>query len=330
MKDFEIMLERNEAMARPEVTITKISEGFGFGSGSISAEAVAETAGADAIAAAEAVILNPDSSLVAIDIDSDGHAVDDDGCSDGRAVKRVFQGPVEKAKSLQRPKVFGGGATMLAASMIGLGKSQNQPIQELFNESVDTLKDNMMNFGAHTSEHVAAGRESIDSGCGAIDRAPDVIAAIGNNREHITQAINALGLSNEGLDEVLDAYQAYAQAVANQPYAGRNVVSDIIDEGKIVKQLEGNHQEYFIIINMVRDNTINQSVIREATNDQVQAFVIDMWRLEDLSKLLSQDPREQHKALLSELVYTLGTSAVLTAGDQRIYTVTETPALVAA
>ena len=56
------------------------------------------------------------------------------------------------------------------------------------------------------------------------------------------------------------------------------------------------------------------------TEDQAQIFGVDVWRMKDIAdKLHSGQPDRQHKALLSELVYTLGEAAVLTKGDVPVY-----------
>src|SRR4051794_11956635 len=118
-------IERNAEYMEQDYTARKIADGLGYGEGSISAAALKEQVGDEVFAAAEHVINSPD-ILIAVDHDDNGELVDDDGCGDGRKWKRVFRGAVEKARSLNRAKVFGGGAAMAAATLIGRGEAHGK------------------------------------------------------------------------------------------------------------------------------------------------------------------------------------------------------------
>jgi hypothetical protein len=84
----------------------------------------------------------------------------------------------------------------------------------------------------------------------------------------------------------------------------------------VIKMLNGEHKERGIVLNHIAGYTVNQRKIRESTQEQAQVFAVDVWRMNDIAMQLFPGQYDlQHKAILSELVYTLATSAVLTRGD---------------
>lgn len=312
--DFDI--ERTE-MDKPRFVVQRISEGFGFGEGSISGhvENVEVLQSMDT-----AIEQNPD-IIVAIDKDDHGKVIDDDGCGDGRGVRLTTRLGRKLERSLNRAKVFGGAAAMTAASRIGLGKARNRNLNELFDDALDELDEKQIDFGAHTADHVAPGREEKDSGCGAIDGAPAIIPAAVKHENEIRGVIKFLGSPDEGLDEVFDNFKDYGETIPSQPeYRGLRVVNRIKSMGKVLKELFGPHREKRIVINTVPGFTVNQALIREITGGKAQVFAFDSWRLEDIAaKLYPEDTSARQKALLSELVYTLGVASVLTPGDMPVY-----------
>jgi hypothetical protein len=240
---------------------------------------------------------------------------DDDGCSDGRETVEVYNKHGEiTSRWLNRAKVFGGSVAMTAASLIGLGMARGKLLQEVFNESVDTLEKRKINFGAHTDSDA----EGSNSGCGAIDRAPEAIVAALKYENNIRQVITILGVDTGSLDDVFTNFRHYVsnEMARPQKYSGSKVMKHILSAGKVIKRLGGHHQERRVVINQVRGHTVNQKLIRDVTGGKGQVFAVDTWRLEDIAAgLFPKDTELQHQALLSELVYTLGTSAVLTKGD---------------
>lgn len=117
----------------------------------------------------------------------------------------------------------------------------------------------------------------------------------------------------------------------DEGYAGQEVAAAILGCGKVVKQLEGGHKEWFVVLNTAKGFTVNQEAVRAVTGGEVQVFGVDVWRMQDLAERLYPDnPSAQRQAFLSELVYTLAVSATLTKGDLPVYLIEAAPALVAA
>lgn len=315
-----------EERAMSEVTITRLADGLGYGEGTISTAERTDVTAED-IAAGEAII---ESELVLVDVDRDknGEPIDDDGCGDGRGVKEIWEGLTQRFKSLHRAKVFGAGVAMAASDEIGSGHAKGKSVKSVFLGAIDTLKAHGLNFGGHTDDH-AHGEKC---GCGAIDKAPEVVENAVRFQAQIAESIQTLGVDDTGLDEIFDHYAAFVDAQpADEPYSGAEVMSAIQGDGRVTKRLEGDHKEFFIVLNMVSGKTVDQEAIRAATGGKLQTFAVDVWRLQEIAqKLHPEDAQAQQQALLSKLVYTLAVGATLTRGDLPVYVINTADALVAA
>ncbi|HUB93351.1 MAG TPA: hypothetical protein VMB52_02505 [Verrucomicrobiae bacterium] len=300
-----------------QLTITKISDGLSVGDGSISGAAITVGAGSDVMVQVDEAIASPE-VLVDVSCDDNGQQIDDDGCGDGRPVKVVMRGHELLHRSLNRAKVFGGGSTMTVADLIGFGTS-NDTLLATFRDAVNELAKKMINFGAHTAEHVTSPNKC---GCGAIDEAPAVITWAAEHHDSITRQFEALGVSTEGLNDILDNYTLFAQRIAGQSFNGADVMQLIVDRGKIVKQLGGVHVEARIVLNYVPNKTLNQSLIHSVSGGKVDIFGVDVWRMQELAADLHPgNGQAEYHAFQAMLVYTLAVAAVLTKGDLPVYTI---------
>ncbi|GAC1571859.1 MAG: hypothetical protein NVS3B23_06460 [Candidatus Saccharimonadales bacterium] len=308
----------NEAV-KDDMTVVRFTDGLGFGSGGISHNERKTHLDEKTIQAVEAMINSP-AILVALDVDKQGSPVDDDGCGDGRGTKRIFEGLDQRYRSLHRSKVFGGGSAMGVAAAIANGESTGKDLNTSFHESIENLKSKHIGFGAHTDEH--SQEKPHDCGCGAIDKAPLVVQNVVQYRNEIRATLRALGIESVYEEEVLNTFQSYAQEITNQPYSGQLVADEIISNGKIVKELAADHREMYIILNTVPGMTVNQNSIRTISDDQVQTFAVDLWRVKELAeKMYPLDVAKQEKAYLGEVIYTLSAAATLTTGDLPVYIV---------
>lgn len=309
--------EEFESM-KPLLIVEKITDGLEFGHGTISGDIDKELyKKVDDIVHSQDILVKVDKY--------------DDGCGDGRGVSKIFKGGEEvETPNLHRPKVFGGSLAMAVSTRIGLGvTSEKDPVDE-FAATVRELAQKDIKFGAHTDNH-AHGK---NCGCGAIDRFPEIVQAAVRYEEEIREVINILGMGTEGEDEDLENvfrgfFAVRAWSDEDVDYAGSEVMGTVNSEtNAVVKELDGAHKEVAIVLNGVKDYTVNQSLIREKTNDEAQIFAVDVWRLADLAGRLyaGEDVSTQRKALLSEVVYTLATAAVLTKGDLPVYLVTDAKA----
>ncbi len=294
-----------------EFETIRISDGLGFGEGAISGEADPHV-----LALADEAIRSDD-ILVPISRDEHGNIIEDDGCGDGRSVKLIFRLKQFFNRSLNRAKVFGGAVAMTAASLIGAGQADGSSVGETFSSAIKLLNERNMDYGAHTDEH-ASGE---NSGCGAIDNAPKIIRSAVKYESQIRAVIDVLGADTSELNTVYKNFYDYVDKLpAAEDYSGRRVMGKIMRAGKFVKQLAGKHHEKYILLNAVRDYTVDQELVRRATNGRAQVFAVDIWRMEDIASGLNpHDTTAESQTYLSELIYTLATSAVLTKGDLPVY-----------
>ena len=219
--------------------------------------------------------------------------------------------------NIDSTKVFGGGATMASVALLGLGEiSENAEAQ--FNLGIETLYELGIKYGAHDDEHANAPF----CGCGAIDKYPEIILATQLFSEDIKNSL--IGLFGDDFDEAIfnNVMENYQKATKTNfgSYAGLNVKNAILNKGAVVKKLGGNHQEDFVILNFIKGTTFNQYGLYEYTNNKVQAFSVDVWRLQEYAEKISQHKKgSKNVAMYSMLIYTLATSAVLTDGSQKIF-----------
>lgn len=312
-------LERTGEMTRQDFVTTRISDGLQFGHGTISGLAEA----AEVLHSVDNTIHGSEDILVPVDRLDSGRFIEDDGCGDGREVAEIFAGQKVFKRSLHRSKVFGGATAMTAASLIGTGQAGQNALSEVFSTAINTLEDQDIDFGAHTDEQASGD----NCGCGAIDRAPEAVLAALKYEQPIRDVINALSTDTGQLDTVYKHFRQYVrQMPAEAPYSGREVMDQIVGSGKVVKKLGGEHRERRIILNTIREYTVNQGLIREETDHQAQAFAVDIWRLSDIAdRLFPRSQRRRDQAYLSELIYTLAIAAVLTKGDLPVDMIERTP-----
>ncbi len=316
----------NEIDLNPEtlrrVSSLRITDGLGFGEGGIS-HTERKDVTPEILARVENLLTSPD---ILIPVDAD-----DDGCGDGREVGVIYEGDEIRKHSLNRSKVFGGGAMMSAAARIGLGHAKGENLHQTIDEAKSLLIDRGLPYGAHTGPH--ANEEKSD--CGAIDNAPIIVSNVEKYRNEIAGTITALGIDTTGLDEVIDAFGEYGEAIQEQDYSGAKVVEGIRREGRVVKALKAEHLEMYIVLNNVRGMTINQEKVREISGGMVQVFGVDIWRMQEQAGFVYPEDKgfsdaDRHEAFLSELSYTLSTAATLTKGDLPVYMVSSQPELIAA
>lgn len=100
--------------------------------------------------------------------------------------------------------------------------------------------------------------------------------------------------------------------------------------GKVVKDLADDHLERRIVLNTIPGYTVNQELVRRATGGRVQVFATDLPRLQQIAEKLYDNPEDQRKAFLSQVIYTLGVAATLTKGDLPVYVIESESQLVAA
>lgn len=298
------------------LVVTEIApDGLGFGEGSISYRAREKEVGSETIVKARKAIMS-DRILVPVARDSKGNIIRDDGCSDGRGVLKIYKGVKEFiGKSLHRAKVFGAGLTMGLAGRIGVQGLQADNLEDEFEATADQFDKQGLEYGAHSDMHA----KGHNCGCGAIDKAPIIIGNAIKFEDQIRASLDVLGASEDLRDQVFAHYRVAAKKLADKPYAGKTIWNKIRSRDKVNKELGDEHLEMFVVLNAVRDTTVDQELVREVTGGKVQVFALDLWRLVDIAKQQYPEDQKAAAALLSEQVYTLATAGTLTAGDLPVF-----------
>ncbi len=281
------------------------------------------------------IVKNDDEVFVAVDSEAN-----DDGCGDGRPVKRVFRvidsltGKVkEYSKSLRRAKLFGGG---LIASSSMWRSVEGAPLsaQTVMSDRAflsQQLRERRLQYGAHTDNR-AHGEKC---GCGAIDRYDEITQNAVHFREQITRTLSILYgdefVENESAIE--DVFSVYA-TLDSQYFdgaTGRKTMEFIERDGAIVKELADGHLEDIVVLNDVDGTTLDQEMLREklrakGLSADIQAFVVDIWRGRMYAELVADIAAQQgmdrmlayRRAYADFLIRTCAVSATLTAGDQPV------------
>jgi hypothetical protein len=320
--DQEEHVQTSEIDTPAKTEVIELAEnGLGFGEGAIS---VSDRLGSEEDGLSQENLdktregIRSPLILKRIGADDEGSPVRDDGCPDGRGVLVVFDRFKEYGKSLARPKVFGGGATMAFSALVGLGQAKEGPT-ETFEAAAGLLEEREVDYGAHSDDHATGSA----TGCGAIDRAEDIIANVSKYNREIADTMysvaRAVGHDSETLggniDFVMDNFRTFKNNCDGQS-TGADRLKCIEKRNKIIKKLRGDHQEVRIVLNTVEDHTVDQEYIRTLSEEKAQVFGVDVWRLQEISEgMFPGDEQAKERSFLSMLAYSLGTAATLTKGD---------------
>lgn len=313
--------------------------GFGFGTGSINVKQQlgigALTYGALIVGAG--VIENDNRVFKKVDPEAK-----DDGCGDGREAKIVYcmrdGKKVAFKRSLLRAKIFGGGlvvfTSMMRSSVWGENISESTILSDR-EKAADILRGLKIAHGGHTDNHA----KGDNSGCGAIDRYPEITAnalAFRTDIERILRLV--LGEDYSVYEADIEAVFGVYEAEVKQQYryfadaAGAKTRDLLERSGAVIKELADDHLEDFVIINDVEGETFNQRIFDDVLREQgvvgtAQAFVVDLWRGRMYAKLASKEAARQgqnasiafRRAMVDFLIRTLATAGTLTGGDQPVF-----------
>jgi hypothetical protein len=313
-------------ISNDDFTVVRLADGLGFGDGSISRhEREAMPGNEDLAYVTDRALRSPD-ILVPVGRDDNGEFIEDDGCIDGRPVAdefgAVFRGMQILKSSLHRPKVPGGGVNMVFAARVGMGLDQGQTPDVIFDNSIAQAESRNLKVGAHIDGHA----HGPNCGCTALDKPAEHFMATKLYRPQIAETVQLLAGHAPELHAirrdgnvgpgVLDHYVKAAESTMKvEDFSGKLVVDKLVQANAVVKRLDEDHRETRIALNEIEDTTINQAFLREQTDGRAQVFGFDVWRLNRINEKLYDDPAEQRVALLSQLVHSLGITAVLTKGD---------------
>jgi hypothetical protein len=310
--------------------ITHLPKGLGFGHGTISKKLRLNTKDLDeaALEAARELINDPESYTYT------EHG--DDGCGDGRDTALTYKLESGNSASLDgarrtfrrpghRAKVFGGGLIMAwIMDRIVAGAPKNGQTALADRTAVaKKLRTIPLAFGGHTDNHASGD----NCGCGAIDKSRDIVKAAITYCDYIEDILKVIlgdHFSAAAFDRVMDEYILLAKNDAYMVDAQGDKTRRLLEKaGAVIKELNGSHNEVFVILNYVPGTTFNQTKLNTITDSKVQAFAVDIWRIDAYAEAVARwhksDKQAYDTALCAGLVYTLAAAAVLTDGSQEIF-----------
>jgi len=274
----------------------------------------------------------------------------DDGCIDGRPSQYEISYYIDqhpKAINHEHARVAGGGYITSLAMACGQDTLHESADIDLRN-ATENLDNQGTNCGAHTGEH----RHGDNTDCGANDRLKIIFENSIINRGDIAQTsktiLDTAGFAfNQAIfDSVLNQW---SKILTNDEYFSNStgesrfgvIESKIIKAHKNsqnekpvanIKQLSGDHNEDFIILNFVKNQTFSQGKFAHLlakyfpeldSKNHAQTFVVDIWRIVELAKANSKldDSSQQEatfkKSLYAGIIFQIATAATLTDGTLR-------------
>ena len=274
-------------------------------------------------------------------------------CVDGRCeedvgiipIQNLWRFPIElidlkhniEAEQELGPQVPGG----VPGATITLRLSRKEPPDNItftqdFNNIYQVFIDNDLDPGAHTDDQEHT-RDQV--GCGAIDGVVQILEALANEelRERHLELVKMIIGTVERETGVEFNQKIYDEIINNAKATKVNKQS--IDEKKnaisklkngikgTVKTLKGKHKEIFILINCIKDTTLDSKQFSIA-NYGLQAFNYDFWRSLEIADILDESSEklydfDKQRFIMARVMYAVATFMALTDGSLEVILRTE-------
>lgn len=334
-------MSKYETLEQSKVVLLA-EHGLGFGEGTISVQAQLRSGelSPEALTIGREIIMNdPD---VFVPVDEDAY---DDGCGDGRPAKTVFR-RIDSAtgktkeyfkKSRRRAKLFGGGLVAASSMWRTVVGSPNDGETVLGDRQfiAAELAKNTIQFGGHTDSH-ASGE---NCGCGAIDKYPEITAMALTYQPQIVSVLESLYGDDfaDNSANIERVFNRYSELVENTDYfsnaSGKASMDVLLEAGAIIKELDANHLEDFIVLNDIDGTTFDQrtfdaKLVAAGIESTAQVFVVDTWRgrmyADAIATIAARTvenvdvQQARQDAYADFLIRTLAVSATLTQNDQPV------------
>lgn len=292
---------------------------------------------------------------------------EDDGCIDGRCVNElaVPDGDHFNTKrvidnsSNERAKVAGGGLVTGLAMFKAIGEDLVSPDEDLKYLAEEFAKQGVY-CGAHTGSHGSIKNQKTD--CGANDRFDEILKNTIDNQDDVEgivkELLKPLGVSvgNGVLSSDLRNWNHVLTQTNNFAFSSGSSRLESIKDGilaaqdsnhnedkvTVIKNLEGNHNEIFLVVNYAQGLTFSQTKLREALHedypdvdlsDLPQVFALDIWRIDQLAQAVARIPKKHSteprtvdetnqrylQALYAGTAFQVGTYVSLTDGSLPVF-----------
>lgn len=182
--------------------------------------------------------------------------------------------------------------------------------------------------GGHDDDHA----EFPNTGCGAIDRMPEILERIADPKSQdiiydYTKAIVGESFSDDEFNTVLQHYRELETPKAKRSYLLQSPKGEYQYKKSTLEALRGHnpssietmsgkHNEIAVVINKVKGVTFHRDLFCWDSNNEAQIFNYDFWLSEELANYIyPTKPKAGLRFLISRAIYAVGTCMVLTDGS---------------
>jgi len=342
----------NESLREKEFeAIEMMPEGFGFGDpeASISYEKQKSKELFEALDARTREIILSGDALVDI-------TALDDGCVDGRPTVGIVVQTEDGQEVLpihvpnkERPKLAGGGYTTSHTMRLGVGIKGSDADSDL-KETGLVLADYNIVCGAHIASSHSHTADDVTTGCAANDKVKTALNNAADADKFKAKIIDttdrllrAAGVEPQDGSLELVANN-WAKATADESYfenssgksrqdvifATQEAVNDASgkeDKVAVTKELEGEHNEWYFVLNLIPGKTFSQAKLLEllkadfpdvAPKDLPQVFVADAPRIVELANGAVGE-EDVSLAIAAGVMYQVAVKSVITDGSLPVF-----------
>jgi len=254
-------------------------------------------------------------------------------CIDGRKSKHVAEVNGREELLAERLGPQSAGGSPVGALSHRIAEWDERPQANIIDDTVSTI--NLYSrlglpslVGAHDDDHA----EFPNTGCGAIDRMPEILERIVDPKSekivrYYSQAIVGEGFDDEQFDVVMDRFRQlesdkgrrqYLLEKSNGQYEYKKQTLDALrtHNPKSVETMSGGHREFAVVINKHKGTTFHRDLFCWDSGNEAQIFNYDHWLSEERANYIYTDSPTLHlRFLISGAMYAVGTCMVLTDGS---------------
>lgn len=212
-----------------------------------------------------------------------------------------------------------------AALAYRLGVDDSDLTKATFFDDAESMIDTFLRLdlspGGHKDDKADNGR----AGCGALDSMSAIVANMTNSQlvedhKRLVKTLLADDFSRDDYLRILGA-ALVLQSRSDEYFRDNVKVLDTLEQKApgSVSVLEGNHQEAYVLVNLVEGTTFSSN--RFSAELGVQAFGYDLWRSKQLAKrlfVMSRSGGSYGRFIHARVMITIATLMTLTNGSQHI------------
>lgn len=264
-------------------------------------------------------------------------------CVDGRPIEGYPENREQMRKRELGPQGAGGTPGAALSFLLAEGHGSDKYSETArFSKDMGTFASDLNKLGFEVGGHTDDHESHEKTGCGAIDRMPEIIRNMTNpdnisRLDELTQAVMGDMYDTEVFSSVLG--NATRMNAVSQTYFSdykQSVLNKLQDYTKnAVSKLVGQHKETAAIVNRIYGYTFHRDEFSADNNDEIQAFSYDYWKSVEMAESLFfksdryQDLSFDRKIELSKrmitarVMYTVATLMTLTDGSIKLFVVDE-------